>query len=136
VPASAVGVCAPCLRRPVGQDPCGTARDRARRKRVALPGDGCQAARVSENEPRTSSDVSALFDARGRLIAIPRKAARRQQLLVHLAHTLFEPGRSYSEREVNDALRTVHEDYPALRRYLIEARLLARTRDGGSYHRV
>ncbi|MFD9796549.1 DUF2087 domain-containing protein [Streptomyces sp. NPDC059070] len=79
--------------------------------------------------------VSALF-SHGRLTAIPRKAARREQLLVHLKDTLFEPGRSYSEPEVNEALRTVHDDYPALRRYLVTAGLLTRTRDGGSYRRA
>ncbi|WP_369381865.1 DUF2087 domain-containing protein [Streptomyces sp. cg36] len=83
----------------------------------------------------SASGVSALF-SHGRLTAIPRKAARREQLLVHLKDTLFEPGRSYSEPEVNEALRTVHDDYPALRRYLVTAGLLTRTRDGGSYRRA
>ncbi|MEO3752483.1 DUF2087 domain-containing protein [Streptomyces sp. B6B3] len=82
----------------------------------------------------TSHDVSALF-ARGRLIAIPRKAARREQLLTHLARTLFDPDRPYTEQEVNEALLTVHDDYAALRRYLVESRLLTRTRDGSLYYR-
>jgi hypothetical protein len=82
-----------------------------------------------------ASDVAALFSG-GRLTAIPRKRARREQLLRHLAVTLFEPDRVYSEPEVNEALRTVHEDCSALRRYLVEDGHLARTRDGGSYHRL
>ncbi|MET8539177.1 DUF2087 domain-containing protein [Kitasatospora sp. NPDC004799] len=81
-------------------------------------------------------DVSALFAPDGRLIAVPRKAARREQLLTHLAGTLFEPGRDYTEAEVNAALRTVHEDAPALRRYLVEAGHLARPKDGSSYRLV
>ncbi|MFE7188066.1 DUF2087 domain-containing protein [Kitasatospora sp. NPDC057541] len=80
--------------------------------------------------------VSALFAPDGRLIAVPRRAARREQLLDHLARTLFEPDRSYTEREVNDALRTVHDDFPALRRYLVEGRLLIRAKDGSSYRRA
>ncbi|MFC0850044.1 DUF2087 domain-containing protein [Streptomyces noboritoensis] len=83
----------------------------------------------------SSRTVTALF-SQGRLTAIPRKAARREQLLVHLKDTLFEPGRQYTEREVNEALLTVHDDYPALRRYLITAGLLTRTRDGASYQRA
>ncbi|NBM18217.1 DUF2087 domain-containing protein [Streptomyces sp. GC420] len=74
--------------------------------------------------------------SKGRLTAVPRKAARREQLLAHLARTLFEPGRSYTEQEVNDALRAVHDDCAALRRYLVVAGLLARTKDGGSYRRT
>ncbi|RBM08170.1 DUF2087 domain-containing protein [Streptomyces sp. PT12] len=79
--------------------------------------------------------VQALF-ARGRLIAIPRRAERREQLLAHLSETLFEPGHAYSEREVNDRLRTVHEDCAALRRYLVDDGWLARSPDGGGYRRA
>ncbi|MFI6147022.1 DUF2087 domain-containing protein [Streptomyces sp. NPDC051109] len=79
--------------------------------------------------------VADLFSG-GRLITIPRKAARREQLLAHLTETLFAQGRTYTEPEVNDALRTVHEDCSALRRYLITSGLLTRTRDGASYRRA
>ncbi|MFI1651846.1 DUF2087 domain-containing protein [Streptomyces avidinii] len=79
-------------------------------------------------------DVSDLFSG-GRLVAIPRRVARREQLLVHLAETLFAVDRGYTEPEVNEALRTVHEDCSALRRYLITSGLLTRTRDGRTYRR-
>ncbi|MEV6734314.1 MULTISPECIES: DUF2087 domain-containing protein [unclassified Streptomyces] len=79
--------------------------------------------------------IADLFSG-GRLTAIPRKAARREQLLAHLAETLFAEDREYTEPEVNDALRTVHEDCSALRRYLITSGLLTRTRDGSSYRRA
>lgn len=86
-------------------------------------------------EPLPATDVRRLF-AGGRLVAIPRRAGRREQLLDHLARTLFEPGRTYTEPEVNEALAAVHEDFPALRRYLVESGRLTRTRDGGSYRRA
>ncbi|MEV0534648.1 DUF2087 domain-containing protein [Kitasatospora sp. NPDC050463] len=84
----------------------------------------------------TAPGVRSLFSAEGRLPTIPRKAARREQLLAHLAGTLFEPDRSYSEHEVNETLRTVHDDYPALRRFLVEAGHLVRPKDGSSYRRA
>ncbi|MFE7749604.1 DUF2087 domain-containing protein [Streptomyces sp. NPDC057428] len=90
---------------------------------------------MSDTESRSSQQVSSLFSG-GRLTAIPRRTARREQLLVHLAQTLFEPGRIYTEREVNEALLTVHEDCSALRRFLVVAGLVERTRDGGSYLRA
>lgn len=83
---------------------------------------------------RARRDVCDLFSG-GRLTAIPRRAARREQLLVHLAETFFAVDRDYTEPEVNDALRTVHEDCSALRRYLITSGLLTRTRDGRNYRR-
>ncbi|WP_405774011.1 DUF2087 domain-containing protein [Streptomyces sp. NBC_00859] len=89
---------------------------------------------MSNNVSSGSHRVMTLF-SRGRLTAIPRKAARREQLLGHLAETLFERGREYTEREVNDALRTVHDDCAALRRYLVVSGLLTRARDGSAYRR-
>ncbi|WP_405436642.1 DUF2087 domain-containing protein [Streptomyces avidinii] len=86
------------------------------------------------SDPRPPQrDVSDLFSG-GRLVAIPRRVARREQLLVHLAETLFAVDRGYTD-EVNEALRTVHEDCSALRRYLITSGLLTRTRDGRTYRR-
>ncbi|MFG3347170.1 DUF2087 domain-containing protein [Streptomyces sp. NPDC048018] len=76
-----------------------------------------------------------LFTAEGRLKAIPRRPARRAALLDHLAATLFEPTRVYSEREVDAALKTVHDDFPALRRYLVVGGHMARTKDGSAYRR-
>ncbi|MGI5484083.1 DUF2087 domain-containing protein [Streptomyces lavendofoliae] len=90
---------------------------------------------MSEIRTGGARDVTALF-SHGRLTAIPRKPARREQLLVHLAETLFEPDRSYTEPEVNEALRTVHEDCSALRRYLVVGGMLTRTRDGAAYRRA
>ncbi|MCG5218208.1 DUF2087 domain-containing protein [Streptosporangium sp. KLBMP 9127] len=89
---------------------------------------------MADDRSGGSREVAALF-SKGRLTTIPRRAARREQLLVHLAETMFARDRVYDEREVNEALLTVHEDYSALRRYLVEAGLLARTRDGASYRR-
>ncbi|WP_405360441.1 DUF2087 domain-containing protein [Kitasatospora sp. NBC_00085] len=84
----------------------------------------------------TAPSVSALFSGEGRLTTIPRKAARREQLLTHLAGTLFDADRAYTEHQVNDALRTVHDDYPALRRLLVEGGHLTRPKDGSSYRRT
>ncbi|ATW51688.1 DUF2087 domain-containing protein [Streptomyces xantholiticus] len=89
---------------------------------------------MSDQGTSTARSVHALF-SQGRLTTIPRKPARREQLLDHLAETLFEPGRVYTEPEVNDALLGVHDDCAALRRYLVVAGLLTRTKDGGSYRR-
>ncbi|MFE0425533.1 DUF2087 domain-containing protein [Streptomyces sp. NPDC058953] len=79
--------------------------------------------------------VEALFSG-GRLIAVPRKTARRAQLLDHLATTLFTVGEEYSEKEVDERLGRVHEDHAALRRYLVTGGQLTRTRDGSVYRRA
>ncbi|MER6097727.1 DUF2087 domain-containing protein [Streptomyces sp. NPDC001728] len=87
---------------------------------------------TSHPSPRSVAD---LFAADGRLKAVPRRPARRDALLAHLAATLFDDGRDYRESEVNEALLTVHEDFSALRRYLVTGGFLARTKDGSAYRR-
>lgn len=68
----------------------------------------------------------------GRLQSMPAAANKRSVVLEHLA-TMFEPGHRYAEREVDATLRAIHPDYAMLRRYLVEAQLLAR--DHGVYWR-
>jgi hypothetical protein len=68
-----------------------------------------------------------------RLTAMPRRGRKRQIVLEHLVQR-FEPGRRYSEVEVNELLRAVWTDVAALRRYLVDTSLLARS--GGEYWRI
>ncbi|MFB9461499.1 DUF2087 domain-containing protein [Streptomyces cinereospinus] len=76
------------------------------------------------------------FFAQGRLTSIPVRPAVRRELLEHLTETFFAADRGYTEREVNEAFRTVHDDTSALRRHCVENGLLVRERDGSSYRRV
>ena len=84
-------------------------------------------------DPTSKLPHSILRD--GRLREIPRKPALRAVVLEWLA-SLFEPGRTYTEPEVNAILKERHDDHAALRRYLVDASLLHRTDDGRTYHRA
>lgn len=53
----------------------------------------------------------------------------------HLTERFFEPGRRYSEREVNAVLSSRYDDYSTLRRYLIDEGLLTRSPAGSAYWR-
>jgi hypothetical protein len=65
---------------------------------------------------------------------MPRAGRRRRIVLEHIVQR-FEPGRRYSEVEVNLELRQVWpRDVAALRRYLVDAQLLERA--GGEYWRI
>ncbi len=68
----------------------------------------------------------------GKLESLPAKRSRRLQLLNEVAQA-FEPGIRYPEREVNRRLAVMHDDYAALRRYLVDEELL--DRDHGEYWR-
>lgn len=72
------------------------------------------------------------FFSGSRLTAIPASAAKKLIVLEHLAQD-FEVGARYPEREVNEVLGAYHDDYAALRRYMVEAGILSR--DAGVYWR-
>ncbi len=61
----------------------------------------------------------------GRLITYPKDREDRILVLDYLAG-LFEHGQDYTEQAVNDKLKTVHEDFASLRRYLIDHGYLER----------
>ena len=69
----------------------------------------------------------------GQLRSIPTQARKRTVILHHLLQ-VFEPGQRYPEKQVNELLRRYHEDTAALRRYMVDAHLMAR--QDGVYWRV
>jgi hypothetical protein len=70
----------------------------------------------------------------GRLVSIPAKPAKRDVLLPWLLDACFPEDRPYEEKEVNQRLALWHPDVAALRRYLVEGRLM--TREAGIYRRA
>ncbi|HEX5401415.1 MAG TPA: DUF2087 domain-containing protein [Pseudonocardiaceae bacterium] len=80
--------------------------------------------------------VLRTFVRDGRLLSLPAQRRRRIIVLEHLAQS-FEPGISYSEAEVNAALKAWSQDsgvdHVSLRRYLVDEDLLRRV--AGVYRR-
>jgi hypothetical protein len=68
----------------------------------------------------------------GRLREIPAKHSKRLIILSRLALE-FDVGVRYTEQQVNQTLKQFHQDYAALRRYLVDQGLLSRER--GQYWR-
>lgn len=82
--------------------------------------------------PRQASVLRA-FLRDGRLVSIPTVRSKRLVVLDHVAK-VFEIGVRYPEREVDTLLRAFHDDYAALRRYLVDEGFL--TREAGTYWRT
>ena len=80
-----------------------------------------------------TEDVVGRFIKDGRLVIMPSKRSKLLLVLDHLAQE-FELGVTYPEKEVNERLLRYHDDYAALRRYLVDEGFM--TRDGGVYWRT
>jgi hypothetical protein len=91
--------------------------------------------RVDEHAdaPEPVARVLRAFVRDDQLVSIPAVHAKRLVVLDWLAQR-FEPGRRYSEAQVNVVIRSVHPDTAALRRYLVEEGFLAR--EHGEYWRI
>jgi len=91
---------------------------------------------TSEQEHREAEyrrKVIETFFEYGRLKAIPAQRKKERICLEEIAKAL-EPGRIYTEPELNEVLQGFHEDYCTLRRDMISEGLLKR--DGGKYEKL
>lgn len=84
--------------------------------------------------PAYDAKVLRAFVVDGRLIAIPAQQRKREVVLRWARDRCFAEDREYPEREVNERLAEVHPDTAALRRYLVDSRLM--TRSSGVYRRL
>ena len=66
------------------------------------------------------------------LRTIPPREKKKVVVLGRIAGEL-EPGRRYTEKELNAFLKAIHPDYATLRRYLIEYGFMDRERDCSAY---
>jgi biotin operon repressor len=76
--------------------------------------------------------LSTYLDADGRIKAFPAQRKKELAILRHVVR-VFEPGRRYSEKEVNAALHRFSSDTARLRRYLVEFGFMDRQGGGGAY---
>lgn len=67
-----------------------------------------------------------------RLKAFPRKEKKKMVILAKIAEQL-ESGRRYSEKELNQIVKEIYNDYAVIRRYLIDYGFMERTRDCKEY---
>jgi hypothetical protein len=94
-----------------------------------------QAARAAAPPPADDDVPTVLraFVRDGRITSIPAQHSKRLVLLDMLSQQ-FEPGRRYTEAQVNAVLQRWHDDHAALRRYLVDDGFL--DRDAGQYWRT
>lgn len=68
----------------------------------------------------------------GRLQVIPKKEKNKLELFAFFSE-LFEEGKEYSEKEINEVIVTYYDDYSIIRRYLVDYHFLDRDSYGKIY---
>lgn len=87
----------------------------------------------AEREKAYKDKVIDTFFKYGKLKSIPVQRKKRLIVLERMV-TVFEYGKSYTEREVNILIADFHDDFATLRREMINEKLL--TRENGIYTRL
>lgn len=90
------------------------------------------AAQPEEGDLFDRKVLRSFTDSAGRITAFP---AQEKKFLVILRYALqaFEPGKRYTEKEVNEILQRFNKDTASLRRGFIEYKMMQRDPDGRSY---
>lgn len=101
------------------------------RARMAETGENYTTARAAllsqrEEAQRYYDRTLRSFMREGRLVSIPAKRRARVIILLELLGH-FETGRDYTEREVCDILRPIHDDVAYLRRELVDYGFMTRS---------
>lgn len=93
-----------------------------------------QLKQVRANAPATLRDF---LDEQGRITRWSSKLKDQQAMIEYLVEK-FEPERGYSEKEVNQTLQEwyLDADFVLIRRSMVDAGLLQRTKDGARYWRA
>jgi hypothetical protein len=78
----------------------------------------------------------ARFLRRGTLPVMPRRREDRERVLAYLASRTLPVDDPLTERDLTDRLARLTRDPVGLRRALVDAGLVTRTRDGAEYWRT
>lgn len=84
---------------------------------------------ISEEEIKK---VLNIYFKEEQLIQIPKKEKKRVVILLYISRK-FQKNKYYTEKEVNEILKGVYEDFVMIRRYLIDYKLLNRNKEGTKY---
>ena len=82
-------------------------------------------------DPYREKVIKSFFHC-GHLTSLPVQNKKREVVLERIAE-FFTPGRDYTEREVNEIIKPIHDDYCTIRRELIGFGLMERK--NGIYRR-
>ena len=59
---------------------------------------------------------------------IPKKEKDKIELFNYIANLAFEKNVQYTEKEINEKLKNFYIDYALLRRYMVDYKILSRTK--------
>lgn len=89
-------------------------------------------------EPDRKKVLGAFLNPDGTIRQIPNSRTQMAKFRIVLEYVLaaFEQDVNYTEKEVNLIILRFNEDFAGIRRDLVDAKMLARERDGSRYWRV
>lgn len=87
---------------------------------------------ISLEDIKSVKEKYVINDQPLKISNFPPKEKRKYILLCMIIH-LFDKDKKYSEKEMNEVLKTVYHDFVTIRRYLVDYHFFERLNDGSSY---
>ncbi len=76
--------------------------------------------------------LSRYIGSDGKLTTFPKKQNRKILVLTEIIKK-FETENMYTEKEINEVLKSIYDDYAIIRRSLVDYGFLDRNKDGSMY---
>jgi hypothetical protein len=102
---------------------------------AAVFADALAATTAAAGRPERRTGIDRFLTAEGRIAVYPAKAAERAALLAAIGARVLDADEVVGEREITVRLSAFTDDPAVLRRYLVDAGELERTRSGSEYAR-
>ncbi|MBE4909917.1 DUF2087 domain-containing protein [Bacillus luteolus] len=77
--------------------------------------------------------ITTYFKNNERLSLLPKKEKKKLIILKYIREKYFQEDLEYTEKDINQILKSVYGDFVTLRRDLIDYKFLNRNDDGSSY---
>lgn len=81
---------------------------------------------------RKEYNISELYFKGNKLMNFPSKESKKRMVIEYISEHFVKDGR-YTEKEINEILKDIFEDYALIRRYLVDYKFVNRTKDGSLY---
>lgn len=80
--------------------------------------------------------ICRYFDETQKVLTVfPSKEKRKVAVLLKII-TFFECETAYNEQQINQIIKPIYADFSTIRRYLVDYKLLERSKDGKVYKRL
>lgn len=87
------------------------------------------------DDKKQNRNIEDIYFKNNKLISMPKKEKAKYSILEYISNTYFKEG-SYTEKEINEIIKTFYPDFALIRRYLVDYKFISREKDCTKYFKA